>query len=124
MSARHEYFFALSYGETCVGGRKAAARGGLFFAAAEFKRRQQKMLKSEKIAAGPIMSFTGATRRMFRAGPVWLRLSVTPVVWLIWVLTMCPVYYLGGWMFFRHGVQRRRLVEEQRHRELLAKSDT
>jgi hypothetical protein len=80
------------------------------------------MLKSEKIEAGPLMSFGGSTRRMFRVNPSWLRWTVMPWVWLVWVLMVCPVYYMGGWMFFRHGVQRNKLVDKQRHRELIGRT--
>lgn len=80
------------------------------------------MLKSEKIEAGPLMSIGGATRRMFAVNPLWLRYGLMPWVWLLWVLTVSPLYYLGGWLFYRHGKQRRDLVDRERHHELLERN--
>lgn len=76
------------------------------------------MLKSERIKAGSLMSLSGSLRRMFAMRPLWVAVLVMPFVWILWACMVCPIYYLGGWLFFKHGQQRFDLVDQQRHREL------
>jgi hypothetical protein len=75
------------------------------------------MLKSEKIEAGAAWSLRGLTKRTIQnndINKVW--------AWTLFSLGLCtvvPLYYLGGWLLFPHAAHRQRLVEIERHKELV-----
>jgi hypothetical protein len=75
------------------------------------------MLRSEKLEAGPLMSFSGATRRMFAVENVWVRVFVMPLAWFMWICVACPIYYMGAWLLFPHWSHRQKLIVQARHRE-------
>lgn len=83
-------------------------------------------LGSERIVTQAPMSFTGAlkrTRRLFAGGAVWLFWVVgLPLLLLWWTLIvgwyLCFGLVLVPYRLMRRG-QRRRRLEDARHREVL-----
>ena len=78
------------------------------------------MLKSEKLALGPAMSFSGAYNRLFSTGkPAWFKWLAAPWLLMFWWIGVACFYTCGGFIFFITRRRRKKLVEYNRHREMV-----
>lgn len=82
-------------------------------------------MKSEQIVIEAPMSFIGSTKRLWRLSEnVVIRLLVLlPLIFMVWMVVACWYALFGlllvPYRLIRRG-QRKRKLDEARHRELLA----